>query len=368
METIEVETSRAADYEDDTTTSSTPCAARLCWELRTAPGLFSLQEPNGRTLDMEACFLVGRDGKSREVFGWLLLRLWMMLWSWQVLAYDLYWYPPHNLYIYMGYLTHWGHLLSIGYLTASFFLSVRSTLVVRRQAASTKHDSSTGTTAFQTTPTPTKTTRLIYTIWGLYSLAAPLELSICLLYWAAVAGTGPSAFSYVSVCEHGGIALAVLLDGVTRGIPVRVPQVAYLLGLCGLYLVWTVVDAVLGIGNGEWGPAYDDDALYPILNWNSNRETAMTASAVAICLVAPGSFFVCWLLGLVAWRKQTTDDDDTNVAKKKNGSGCCGCGGCGGLIFDGSQRPLLPLRQDAAGDADAAANYKVMGDDAPQIV
>ena len=211
---------------------------------------------------------------------------------------------------------------------------------------------------------------MIYTTWGLYSLAAPLELSICLLYWTAVAGTGPSAFSYVSVCEHGGIAGAVLLDGVARRIPVRVPQVVFLLGVCGAYLAWTVVDAVLDIGNGEWGPAYDDDALYPILNWNSDRETAMTASAVAICLVAPGSFAACWLLGLVAWRKQTTnngdDGDETNVAKKKNGSGCCGCGG---LVFDGSQRPLLPLRQDAAGgDADAAASYKAMGDDAPRIV
>ena len=114
--------------------------------MRTAPGLFSLREPNGRTLDLAACFLGRGDGgvsTSSKVFLWLLLRLLMLLWSLQVLAYDLSWYPPHNLYIYMGYLTHWGHLLSIGYLTASFVLSIVSALMVRRSASSSSSTAAT---------------------------------------------------------------------------------------------------------------------------------------------------------------------------------------------------------------------------------
>ena len=256
-----------------------------------------------------------------------------------MLAVDLYWYPPHNLYIYMGYLTHWGHLLSICYLGASLACAV--TLPARTEPS---QEATATATKIMPIATPT---RLVRATWALYSLAAPLEVAICLLYWSAVAAPGPSAFAYASVMEHGGVAALVLLDGNLVGrVPIRVKQMVFLMLVCFCYLVWSAIDAALGIGNGEWGPAYTDDALYPVLNWNSDRETAATVSAVAICLVAPGCFGACWCLSLLS-----------RNGKHRRCGWCC----CAGLSCDGSRRPLLPQNLDAVED-DSAVHYKALGD------
>jgi len=338
-------TSAAAEQQaqdgvpEATTTTPVSICRRLWWELRPSTGFFSPLEPNGRTLDLAACFSGGNS-----CCGWLF-RLVLWLWSVQVLALDVYHYPPHNLWVYMGYLTHWGHVLSICYLFCSFLCSV-----VIRKKKKTMNDNDDAQPEQQQLPL-----RLIHTTWLLYSLTAPLELAICMLYWSAIAA-GPSAFSYFSLMEHGGIAIFVWLDGTGAlltctklggaAIPVRAKHIIFLTLTCCTYLFWTGVDAVLGIGNGEWGPAYTDDALYPVLNWNSDSQLAATVSAVAICGVAPACFFLCWLASLYG----------RNIANDNNG--CCSC--C--CRCDGSRRPLLPLDVDDAG----AADYKVL-EDAPIV-
>ena len=301
-----------------------PLCNRLWWELRPSTGFFLPNEANGDILDLAACFAGSR-----------VLRFIFLLWSVQVFMLDLYHYPPHNLYIYMGYLTHWGHVLSIWYLAASFLCSVK--LAPARVSPSSL------------VPCVRQPTRLIKVTWFLYSLTAPLELAICLLFWSAVAA-GPAAFSYVSVMEHGGIAILVWVDGNWTGgcaVPVRAKQVIFLMMVCFIYLFWTGVNAVLGIGNGEWGPAYTDDALYPVLNWNSDRQLAATVSAVAICVVAPACFAVCWLASL--WSPSTAgienqeggdqgDEENRGVQERKSFRGFCFC--VSGS-FDGSRRPIL---------------------------
>lgn len=77
-------------------------------------------------------------------------------------------------------------------------------------------------------------------------------------------------------------------------VPVRTNHVVFLrLGLCVSYFLWTIVDVVLGIGGGEWRPAYDDDALYPVLRWK--RET--TAAAILVRLLQLYPLFVLWAAG-----------------------------------------------------------------------
>ena len=307
-----------------------PVCRRLWWELRPSTGFFSPTEADGHVLDLAACFAGSR-----------VLRFIFLVWSVQVFMLDVYHYPPHNLYIYMGYLTHWGHVLSIFYLATSFLCSVKivvpPTVSPDRVCSSSLHP-----------PCKQQPTRLIKVTWFLYSLSAPLELAICLMFWSAVAA-GPSAFSYVSVMEHGGIAILVWIDGNCMrecAVPVRAKHVIFLMMICCAYLFWTGVDAVLGIGNGEWGPAYTDDALYPVLNWNSDRQLAATVSAVAVCVVAPACFAVCWMTSL--WspaasggKDQECDQDDeenAGVQDRKSLRCCCFC--LSGS-FDGSQRPVL---------------------------
>ena len=148
--------------------------------------------------------------------------------------------------------------------------------------------------------------------------------------------------------EHGGIAVLVWIDGNYLGgcpVPVRAKHVIFLVMVCCAYLFWTGVDAVLGIGNGEWGPAYTDDALYPVLNWNSDQQLAATVSAVAICGVAPTCFAICWLASLWSYggyeRQGDQDDieiaiDDENHVDRCRGY-CCTASGS----FDGSRRLIL---------------------------
>jgi hypothetical protein len=135
--------------------------------------------------------------------------------------------------------------------------------------------------------------------------------------------------------EHGGISLLILLDGNWVGIvPVRAKHLVFLMFLCILYCAWSILDSVLEIGNGEWGPAYgDDDALYPVLNWNSDRELATIVSALAICVVAPGIFLGCYWLSLrpKSWNNQESNPESVTISTS----------GCHMIYLDGSIRPTI---------------------------
>jgi hypothetical protein len=149
-------------------------------------------------------------------------------------------------------------------------------------------------------------------MWGLYDTVAPLEVAITFLYWGSGLYNG---FTYINVMEHGGLLLLLLLDGWT--IPVRAKHVAFLLGISLLYLVWTIIDAVLDIGSGDWGPAYNDDALYPILNWKKETKGAAIVSAFAVLILAPLIYTIIWMWSLkCAWdgsRRPLYTNEDMEV-------------------------------------------------------
>ena len=223
----------------------------------------------------------------------ILVRLFFLAVSLHVLYHDVSTYPPHNLYIYMGYLTHWGHVLMILYFVSSWLCSL---VLIYQQ------------------PQQHQPSRLVRCTWGLYATTAPLEICITLLYWSAV-HEGP--LTYTTVMEHGGLAVLVLLDGLVIGlVPLRAKQFVFLLTVCVFYFVWSIVDAICDIGNGEWGPAYEDDALYPVLNWKRQSNVAAIVSAFSTLVLAPMAFFACWMLSLASCSKK-----------------CC--------EWDGSRRPVL---------------------------
>lgn len=254
-------------------TNTKPCKVTLYQRCRSelSRSHFSLDEPTTANVKIDA---VASFAPPRSA----LLRLGLVLWSIQVLYYDITTYPPHNLYIYMGFLTHWGFLLTICYLLCSMMCSVRY--------------SSTNTLLDEPT-------LLLKTTWIVYSIAAPLEICICILYWTAISNGGP--VTYVSVMEHGVFALIVLLDGLVIGrIPIRVPHVIYFWIVCQLYLVWTLIDAYFDIGNGEWGPAYSDDALYPVVNWKEQAQLASRVSTFCLGVLAPLIFGIVWLMSLLS--------------------------------------------------------------------
>jgi FAR-17a/AIG1-like protein len=314
--------------------------SRFWWELRPSYELFSLGEPTLHEGDADNNTIVVQIdvlqsfAPVKRCFWPCWTRAFLLAWSVQVLGVDVRHYPPHNLWIYYGYLTHWGHTLSIIYLSLSFLCSV----VPKKLLIVPNHSTEKAACTSWTAQSPS---RLVCITWGLYSTVAPLEIAICFLYWSAVANAPPS---YVSVMEHGGIAALVLLDGTLIGhVPVRIKHGVFLMSVCFSYLTWSLLDAELGIGNGEWGPAYNDDALYPVLNWNDDFRGAAIVSAVAICILAPTLFWVCWLLSLVSPPRKDADAIENGNASH----GCC--------TFEGSRRHVLTFHT-----SDVTAAYKNM--------
>lgn len=158
--------------------------------------------------------------------------------------------------------------------------------------------------------------------------------SLCAVY------THSRFIVYCSVMEHGVLGALVWIDGILVGnVPVRAKQVVFLVGVASMYLIWTIINAILGIGNGEWGPAYNDDALYPVLNWNKQTQAAAILSAFVEVVLAPALFYLCWLASLLSW-KQQHDDDVMNIEEEGNRCCCHGCCSCCCFVCDGSRRPL----------------------------
>jgi len=237
-----------------------------------------------------------------------------------VLYFDVWHYPPHNLWVYMFYLTHWGHCINIWYLFCSVVCSFAHSQFGEDE--DTQWDNT------------EKLPRLIKHTWSMYATAAPLSLAITMLYWTAIVPVayGPETFSYVSLMEHGGVGLLVVCDGLWTGnVPLRAKQFVYLLGVCSAYLLWSIVNFVLELGNGEW-PGYDDDALYPVLHWgmDSRRASAML-SGFLIVVLCPLLYWIVWMMSLASL------DERYGRARYCH---CCICPDKQ-IAFEGSKRSLL---------------------------
>lgn len=318
---------------------------RLQWELRPSFSLFSIDEPSGAQIDVAASFgAFTHNASYLKIFSIFIVRLVFFVWSVQVLYEDVSHYPPHNLYIYMGYLTHWGHVLTILYFICSFLCAIMPPVTRQPVQLSSQLNQPS-----QSSPQPNV---LVRATWGLYSTVAPLEVAITLLYWASGGVNDNGPVTYISLMEHGGLAVLVWLDGlIVSVVPVRAKHVWFLLTVCTLYVLWSVVDVLAGIGGGEWGPADTDDALYPVLRWGSETRAAALLSAFTICILAPGLFLGCWMLSLASLAN--TNSQVEEAASQRGGCCCCGC-----VLFHGLRRKLYRNESDGS---DEAFDYNGMG-------
>ena len=166
--------------------------------------------------------------------------------------------------------------------------------------------------------------------------------------------------------EHGGVCLLVLMDGLCVGsVPLRAKQFVYLLSVCVAYLLWSMVNFALDLGNGEW-PEYDDDALYPVLHWGmeSRRASAMI-SGFAILVLCPVLYWMVWMLSLASFENRYRNDgcDD---AEKGATKGCCTFSSCCCIcskkqcMFEGRNRPLFQVREASSHGQEMGTMYNEM--------
>jgi len=246
--------------------------ARLTHEL-TNP-LFDISEPGGMQIAVDKTFA------PRPYWRSWLVRLSFLALSVESLGATLYHTPPWNRWFFMAYLTHWGLVASIAYQICAVICLLPP---IRRKAL------------YQPC-SEERCSLFVRTTWGLFSLAAPVELIICILYWGLDYSPGHPVHYYL-VMNHGGIALLLMLDGfLLSSIPLQLKQLLFTIGFCIAYLTWTLIFAESNISNPNVSDS--DDYIYDALEWNANAKVAEILATLCAFVLPPIVFAVFWLMSL----------------------------------------------------------------------
>lgn len=273
-----------SDYQNsDHATTRSGCCGRLRAEFALGP--FEVVESSGQIIDVQRTFAA----KPFWVVAFIKLVLTGICVD--VLVRDLVLYNADTRYFYFAYLTHWGLLCGVIFM----LLSTINTLM----------------------PYPEQPGRgmtpsiLVKLTWAFFPLAATIEACIVALYWA-LDYQGVSV-TYMNGMKHGGVFVIVFLDGLfVDRTPVRIHHLRYPMILSILYLIWTVVHGLLtDIGNpnnnGGDQTAEDDDAIYPVLNWEERPESAAVTAFIAVFVLIPLFFMIIYELSLPMRRYVVND-------------------------------------------------------------
>jgi len=253
-----------------TRTPCTTCSVRLRHEI-TSP-LFGISEPEGKHID------IARTFAPRPLYLSWLLRLSFLVISLESLFQTLKGTPQWKRWFFMAYLTHWGLVVAIVYQVAAV-----ACLMFRNRVLYQPHRGE-------------KCSRLVRLTWGLFSLAAPVELIICILYWGLDYVPGKSV-NLLLVMNHGGIALLLLVDGfILSSYPLQLKQGIFTIMFCVAYLIWTVVFAETDIPNPN--VPENDDYIYHVLEWNANIRGAEIVSSLCAFVLPPTVFAMFWIISL----------------------------------------------------------------------
>ena len=252
------------------------CCSRFIWEFK-GVSFFGLNEPDGSLIDVQRSF---------APTGWfpLILRLVFFTMSVATLAYNLATYP--ELFIYFGYLTHWTFAMAIFYQ----FLALCLTGCCKNVPPF--KDSGPGL--------------LVKLVWILYSIAAPGEVVVILLYWM-LDYTGQD-LDYMNLYKHGILGLLILFDGAifVTVIPVRLKHLLFFEFYAISYCSWSYLHSYFGIGNGS----FEGDTLYSALDWENDSNSALALSAFIVFVVVPVCYLAIWGISLIGSRRRTLEKQD----------------------------------------------------------
>ena len=184
----------------------------------------------------------------------------------------------------LAYLTHWSLVLAAAYILMSTLSAVYLATCSHSKCAEFK-----GGTGV-----------LINITWALLAAAAPMEVTVTILYWVLeFEGT----FSYVSIMTHGGVMILVMIDGfVLSRVPLRMKQFVFFESFALVYCVWTLIHAYSGMGNpyaeGD-EPTESDDAIYDSIAWKNNMKPTVILIVVLLLVANPIIFLFCRLLSRI---------------------------------------------------------------------
>ncbi|CAB9510500.1 expressed unknown protein [Seminavis robusta] len=224
----------------------------------------------GRLLDVEASF-----GSTQTVYKWILFGITMgttiYLWS----TADSAWF--------LGNLDHWALLFSLLYQALSL-----------------------GNGHFQP-PQPVHVEGLnlyVKLFWILFEVAAHLQIFTTLMFWVIVYPQQHSdiPIGYDIFGLHGVVLVAVWVDGMLLNrIPVRVKHYFAVLTVDAVYMLWTIIHAAAGLGNGTDGST--SSAIYRPLDWKNQTVQSVFLMIAMLTVFAPllFAFQYCMSLYTFPW-------------------------------------------------------------------
>jgi len=235
---------------------------------------FSLEESSGRYIDVADSFAPA----SPRFHHVLLLRAGILVLSIISLALSLYY--EENYFMWLGYLTNLGLVISIAYQITACIVTFRRKYLTQPNADF--HDE---------LSIPMKI------MWFLYVWSVPNELIITLLFWALdYPVKEDKSLRFDTFTNHGIIALLLLIDGnLIARIPLRIKNIVVMEIYSILYLIWTVIHAISGIGNGT----NEGDLLYEVIDWKNKPIATLITSVLIVVVVVPIMFMLAWLLSLI---------------------------------------------------------------------
>lgn len=260
----------AGNRASDATKNSNSFAQRVGQEIRPCQPWFRVDDM-GRTLDVPESFAPA----SCYAFLYKLL-------SASVALLTIAWcFNDSEASFYLAYFTSWG----VVFVCIYFLFSVFNTILASR------------------TPQPPETVgfRIRFT-WFFFELATHTSLMATTFYWPLVFDPKTSELSFLTLSQHGGLLLLILIDGMlVNRIPMRLQHYYGILMVDVTYIAWTLIHSfVTDIGNPDKNdndPTTNDDAIYSnVLEWNNDWKTSLFWACIVCFIFGPLAYLVLWCL------------------------------------------------------------------------
>lgn len=147
---------------------------------------------------------------------------------------------------------------------------------------------------------------LVRCTWAVYALAMPANVIVVLLYWTLDYDPVDSTIDFHNIFRHALTCVFLLVDANFLSlIPLRMKQCIFPLSYGVVYVLWTVINSLLDIGDGVWpwedeDQTNQDDALYSVLDWKHNPASATVYAVVIVGVVFPLVFLFSWTFSAIA--------------------------------------------------------------------
>jgi hypothetical protein len=219
---------------------------RAEWSL----SFFDSKDVNGKTLDLGASF-------SYTNPSWFVLAGKVAVWT--VAFADLVESWKNSVpSFYLAYLSHWGLLLSVIYLTLSLTMSLAK---------------------------PLQQKLVVYTTWQLFSLSVNFEIIITILFWLLDYDPDRHDLNFTTLTTHGVCLVCVMLDGhLLNRTPVRLKHGIVTMAMAAIYVGWTVIHTYVIEDNPT---KTDSDLLYDVVDWKDSFESTIILCVIIVFAVAP---------------------------------------------------------------------------------